>query len=183
MHYSTWLALLGMVWSDSKYLRDLRAERLIFLKGFFYRKFSSGKLNPLRALCLSKRGVNAWGMNNAGQKPIVWWRTYAAQGAAKETLWNIDLPLRSCCLDVAHLLGCEWRYKSALSVVALATVGRKNSNRKKPRAEQSWGREGLLPWPIGGDIYTITSTSLLHFLITIILALYTNILKTVNIAS
>lgn len=69
---------------------------------FSYLKFTLVKLNS--PVCLSQRGVNEWGMNNAGQRPIVWWRPSAAQGAAQETLWNIDSPLKSCCVDVGWLV-------------------------------------------------------------------------------
>lgn len=48
-------------------------------------------------------------MNNAGQDPIVWRRPSVAQGAAQETLWNIDSALRCCCVDAARLGGCQWR--------------------------------------------------------------------------
>lgn len=107
MHYS---ALSGIVWGDSKYHRDLRTERERYFERFSYLKFSLRKLNPLCALCLSQRRVNEWTMNNAGQDPFVWRRPSVVQGAAQETLWNIDSPLKNCCVDAAQLLGCEWKF-------------------------------------------------------------------------
>ncbi len=55
------------------------------LKGFLISSLVRKSWIPLCAVCLSQRGVNEWGMNNAGQDPIVWWRPTAAQSAAEET--------------------------------------------------------------------------------------------------
>lgn len=86
-------------------------EWQMFLKGFLIWSLVGEKLNsPVCSVCLSRRGVNEWGMNNAGQDPIVWRGPITAWGAVQETLWNIDSPLKSCCVDVTRLVGCEWRF-------------------------------------------------------------------------
>lgn len=92
------------------------------LKGFLIWSLVWESWIPLCALCLSQRGVNEWGMNNAGQDPIVWWGPSAAQGAAQETLWNIDSPLKSCCVDVGLLVGCEWRFFPFSSLDRLTSI-------------------------------------------------------------